>query len=39
MRYSHKALIIVLACSAILVTVYIKLHRRKLARKTGEQPD
>jgi membrane protein DedA with SNARE-associated domain len=39
MRYSHKALIIVLACSAILVTVYTKLHRRRLAREACEQKD
>lgn len=39
MRYSHKAFVIVLACSAILVYVYIKLHRRSQARKSGKLPD
>jgi membrane protein DedA with SNARE-associated domain len=32
MQYSHQAIIGVLAASFILVTVYISLHRRKLAR-------
>jgi membrane protein DedA with SNARE-associated domain len=39
MRYSHKALIIVLICSALLIMVYIRFHRRKMARNSGEQPD
>ncbi len=39
MRYSHKALIIVLICSAVLVAVYVKLHRRRMARGTCEQKD
>lgn len=39
MRYSHKALVIVLVCSAILVAVYIRLHRRRQAGKSGEQTD
>jgi membrane protein DedA with SNARE-associated domain len=39
MRYSHKALIIVLACSSILVAVYIRLHRRRQAGKVGGQSD
>ncbi|HKZ16388.1 MAG TPA: DedA family protein [Geobacteraceae bacterium] len=34
MRYSHQALIVVLICSALLVTVYIRLHRRKTARNS-----
>lgn len=32
MQYSHQAIIGVLAASFILVTVYVYLHRRKLAR-------
>lgn len=32
MQYSHQAIIGVLAASFVLVTVYISLHRRKLAR-------
>ncbi|HET6419622.1 MAG TPA: DedA family protein [Geobacteraceae bacterium] len=39
MRYSHKALIFVLIFSAILVAVYIKLHRRRMARGTCDQKD
>lgn len=39
MRYSHKALIIVLACSALLIAVYIRLHRRRQAGKVGGQSD
>jgi len=34
MRYSHQALIVVLICSALLVMVYIRLHRRKTARNS-----
>jgi membrane protein DedA with SNARE-associated domain len=32
MQYSHQAILGVLAASFVLVTVYISLHRRKLAR-------
>jgi membrane protein DedA with SNARE-associated domain len=32
MQYSHQAIIIVLICSAALIAVYVKLHRRKMAR-------
>jgi membrane protein DedA with SNARE-associated domain len=39
MRYSHKALIVVLICSAVLIAVYVRLHRRKTAREAGSQPD
>lgn len=39
MRYSHKALIIVIICSAILVAVYVRLHRRRLARGACEQKE
>ncbi len=39
MRYSHKAIIVVLICSAVLVAVYIKLHRRRLAREAGARKD
>jgi membrane protein DedA with SNARE-associated domain len=39
MRYSHKALIVVLICSAVLITLYVRVHRRKTAREAGKQPD
>jgi len=37
MQYSHQAIIGVLAASFVLVTVYISLHRRKLARIRTEE--
>jgi len=37
MKYSHQALIIVLICSVALVAVYVKLHRRKMARENRGQ--
>jgi membrane protein DedA with SNARE-associated domain len=36
-QYSHQVIIDVLAASAVLVTVYIFLHRRKLARIQAEE--
>lgn len=37
MQYSHQAIIGVLAASFVLVTIYIFLHRRKLAQiRDGE---
>ncbi len=37
MRYSHQALVVVLICCAALVMVYVKLHRRKMAKSIIEQ--
>jgi membrane protein DedA with SNARE-associated domain len=39
MRYSHQALIVVLICCAVLIAVYVRLHRRKTIREAGEQLD
>ncbi len=37
MQYSHQALFIVLICSVILIAVYVRLHRRKMAREAVEK--
>ena len=39
MHYSHKALIIVIICSAVLIAVYVLRHRRRMARGACEQKD
>jgi hypothetical protein len=36
-QYSHQVIIDVLAASVVLVTAYIFLHRRKLARIRAEE--
>jgi len=38
-QYSHQVIIDILAASAVLVTVYIMLHRRKLARIRAESQE
>lgn len=37
MQYSHHAIIIVLICSAVLIAVYVMLHRRRMARENRGQ--
>ena len=37
MQYSHQAIIVVLICSAVLIAVYVMLHRRKMARENRGQ--
>jgi membrane protein DedA with SNARE-associated domain len=39
MSYSHQAILAVLAFSVVLVTIYVKLHRRKAARALAAEQD